>query len=55
MIRDDNNSYMEVILETGASIELAPKTVKLDTHLLEQLKAETVKDRESNKFSVSVS
>ncbi|XP_032688033.1 vacuolar protein sorting-associated protein 13 isoform X3 [Odontomachus brunneus] len=53
MIRDDNNSYMEVILETGASIELAPKTTKPDTHILEQLKGETVKDRESNKFSVS--
>jgi len=46
---------MEVILETGASIELAPKTSKLDTHLLKQLKAETVKDREDSKFTVSVS
>lgn len=46
---------MEVILETGASIELAPKTSKLDVHLLEQLKAETVRDREDNKFAVSVS
>lgn len=55
MTRDDNDSYMEVILETGASIELAPKTSKLDAHVLQQLKAETVKDREDNKFSVSVS
>lgn len=55
MVRDDNDSYMEVILETGASIELAPKANKPDTLLLEQLKGETVKDRESNKFSVSVS
>lgn len=47
---------MEVILETGASIELALKTSKLDeTRLLEQLKIETVKDREDTKFSVSVS
>ncbi|XP_014471667.1 PREDICTED: vacuolar protein sorting-associated protein 13C isoform X2 [Dinoponera quadriceps] len=53
MIRNDSDSYMEVILETGASIELAPKTTKSDTRLLEQLKGETVKDRESNKFSVS--
>lgn len=47
---------MEVILETGASIELAPKTSKLDDiRLLEQLKVETVKDREDSKFSISVS
>ncbi|EFN74999.1 Vacuolar protein sorting-associated protein 13A [Camponotus floridanus] len=52
-IQNDSNSYMEVILETGASIELAPKTSKLDTHLLKQLKAETVKDREDSKFTVS--
>lgn len=55
MIRDDRDSYMEVILETGASIELAPKTTKPDTHILEQLKGENVKGRENNKFSVSVS
>ncbi|XP_071565919.1 intermembrane lipid transfer protein Vps13 isoform X2 [Temnothorax nylanderi] len=53
-IRDHNDSYMEVILETGASIELASKTSKLDdTRLLEQLKVETVKDREDSKFSIS--
>ncbi|XP_072763012.1 intermembrane lipid transfer protein Vps13 isoform X2 [Anoplolepis gracilipes] len=52
-IRNHNDSYMEVILETGASIELAPKTSKLDTRLLEQLKAETVKDRDDSKFAVS--
>ncbi|XP_011874480.1 PREDICTED: vacuolar protein sorting-associated protein 13C isoform X2 [Vollenhovia emeryi] len=52
--RDHNDSYMEVILETGASIELAPKTSKLgDARLLEQLKVEAVKDREDNKFSIS--
>ncbi|XP_071648864.1 intermembrane lipid transfer protein Vps13 isoform X1 [Temnothorax longispinosus] len=52
--RDHNNSYMEVILETGASIELASKTSKLDdTRLLEQLKVEIVKDREDSKFSIS--
>jgi len=55
-IRDHNDSYMEVILETGASIELAPKTSKLDdTRLLEQLKVEAVKDREDSKFCISVS
>ncbi|XP_020292498.1 vacuolar protein sorting-associated protein 13C isoform X2 [Pseudomyrmex gracilis] len=52
-MKDDSSSYMEVILETGASIELAPKTSKFDTHVLEQLKAETVKDREDSKFTVS--
>ncbi|XP_024872138.1 vacuolar protein sorting-associated protein 13 isoform X1 [Temnothorax curvispinosus] len=52
--RDHNDSYMEVILETGASIELASKTSKLDdTRLLEQLKVEIVKDREDSKFSIS--
>ncbi|XP_029176856.1 vacuolar protein sorting-associated protein 13 isoform X2 [Nylanderia fulva] len=52
-IRSDSDSYMEVILETGASIELAPKSSKLDARLLEQLKAETVKDRDDSKFAVS--
>ncbi|XP_039312283.1 vacuolar protein sorting-associated protein 13 isoform X2 [Solenopsis invicta] len=48
-----NDKIMEVILETGASLELAPKTSKLvDTRLLEQLKVETVKDREDTKFSI---
>jgi len=47
---------MEVILETGASIQLASKTSKLlDTRLIEQLKVETVKDKEDSKFFVSVS
>lgn len=50
-----SDSYMEVILETGASIELAPKTSKLDARLLEQSRAESVKDREDYKFAVSVS
>lgn len=55
-IRDHNDSYMEVILETGASIQLASKTSKLaDMRLIEQLKVETVKDREDSKFSISVS
>ncbi|XP_018341629.1 PREDICTED: vacuolar protein sorting-associated protein 13C isoform X1 [Trachymyrmex septentrionalis] len=53
-IRDHSDSYMEVILETGASIQLASKTSKLlDTRLIEQLKVETVKDREDSKFSIS--
>ncbi|KAL0119958.1 hypothetical protein PUN28_007968 [Cardiocondyla obscurior] len=53
-IRDYNDSYMKVILETGASVELAPKTSKLDdTRLLEQLKVETVRDRDDSKFSIS--
>lgn len=53
-IKDHSDSYMEVILETGASIQLAPKTSKLlDMRLIEQLKVETVKDREDSKFSIS--
>jgi len=56
IIRDHSDSYMEVILETGASIQLASKTSKLlDTRLIEQLKVETVKDKEDSKFFVSVS
>ncbi|XP_012058655.1 PREDICTED: vacuolar protein sorting-associated protein 13C [Atta cephalotes] len=54
IIRDHSDSYMEVILETGASIQLASKTSKLlDTRLIEQLKVETVKDKEDSKFSIS--
>ncbi|KAI4489144.1 hypothetical protein M0804_004642 [Polistes exclamans] len=53
--RSSNNadSYTEVILESGASIELAPKFIKIETQLLEQLKANSVKDRGDNKFVVS--
>jgi hypothetical protein len=42
-----------VVLESGASVELTSK-VKFEIHLLEQLKADTVKDQGSNKFVVSV-
>ncbi|XP_047359322.1 vacuolar protein sorting-associated protein 13 isoform X3 [Vespa velutina] len=45
--------YTEVILESGASIELVPKFTKIETQLLEQLKADSVKDSEDNKFVVS--
>lgn len=46
--------YTEVILESGASVELVPKSTKAETQLLEQLKADSVKDSEDNKFVVSV-
>lgn len=46
--------YTEVILESGASIELVPKFTKVETHLLEQLKADSIKDSGDNKFVVSV-
>ena len=46
-------SYAEVILESGASVELASK-VKVEINLLDQLKADTVKDRSIKKFSISV-
>lgn len=45
---------MEVILESGASVELAPKTTKVQIPLLDQLKTETVKEREDDKFVISV-
>lgn len=48
------DSYMEVILESGASIELAPKSTKTDIHILGELNAETVKERDDDKFIISV-
>ncbi|XP_023289292.1 vacuolar protein sorting-associated protein 13 isoform X2 [Orussus abietinus] len=47
------SSYAEVILETGASVELAPRAMEVETKLLEQLKSETVKDRNHSKFVIS--
>ena len=49
----NRSSYAEVILDSGASVELASK-IKTDIHLLEELKADTVKDRSSKKFVISV-
>ncbi|XP_023247319.1 vacuolar protein sorting-associated protein 13 [Copidosoma floridanum] len=48
----NNQTYSEVILESGASVMLASK-VKVEIHLLNELKADTVKDREANKFVIS--
>nr|XP_012140992.1 PREDICTED: vacuolar protein sorting-associated protein 13C isoform X2 [Megachile rotundata] len=50
---DNSDSYMEVILESGASVELAPKTTKTNIPLLDQLKTETVKERDDDKFIIS--
>lgn len=48
-------SYSEVILETGASVQLAPKTGTTDIRLLDQLNTDSmVKDRIGNKFVVAV-
>ncbi|CAK9800782.1 Intermembrane lipid transfer protein Vps13, partial [Anthophora quadrimaculata] len=47
------DSYMEVILESGASVELAPKTTKTQIPLLDQLKRDTIKEREDDKFIIS--
>jgi len=52
-VRDSNDMYMEVILETGASIELARKISKLSISLVEVLKAETAKDKDADIFVVS--
>ncbi|XP_011301984.1 vacuolar protein sorting-associated protein 13C isoform X2 [Fopius arisanus] len=46
-------SYLEVVLESGASIELVPKTVKGGIDVLEQLKSVAVKDSEDNIFVVT--
>lgn len=48
------DSYMEVILESGASVELAPKTKVTQIPLLDQLKSESINEREDNKFIISV-
>ncbi|XP_043267936.1 vacuolar protein sorting-associated protein 13 isoform X2 [Venturia canescens] len=45
--------YSEVMLESGASVELAPKVVKVDTQILDQLKVVSVKDKGQNKFFVT--
>ncbi|XP_076249315.1 vacuolar protein sorting 13C isoform X2 [Calliopsis andreniformis] len=53
IINENTDSYMEVILESGASVELAPKTTKTQIPLLNQLKSDSVKEREDDKFIVS--
>jgi len=52
-IRDNNDMYMQVILESGASIELARKVSKLSICLVKALKAESVRDRDIDTFVVS--
>lgn len=50
----DKSEYNEVILETSASIELAPKFGKKEVKLLEELRADHVKQTTQHKFIVSV-
>ncbi|XP_031777535.1 vacuolar protein sorting-associated protein 13 isoform X3 [Nasonia vitripennis] len=50
-VHSNDTCYAEVILESGASIQLASK-IKTEIHLLQQLKADTVKDR-GTKFVIS--
>lgn len=45
---------MEVILESGASVDLAPRTTKTEIPLVDQLKTETIKERDDDKFIISV-
>lgn len=45
---------MEVILESGASVELVPRNMKTVIPLLEQLKSETIQERNDDKFIISV-
>ncbi|XP_058806498.1 intermembrane lipid transfer protein Vps13 isoform X2 [Phymastichus coffea] len=47
-----SSAYAEVILNSGASIELASK-IKTEIHLLQQLKADTVKEQGLNKFVIA--
>ncbi|XP_068984481.1 intermembrane lipid transfer protein Vps13 isoform X1 [Bombus flavifrons] len=47
------DSYMEVILESGASVQLAPRTTKTEIPLLDQLKIETIKEKDDDKFIIS--
>ncbi|XP_015584675.1 vacuolar protein sorting-associated protein 13 isoform X2 [Cephus cinctus] len=51
--QQSKGSYSEVILESGATVQLAPKILKKNTEILEQLKAEIVKDSADSKFTVS--
>ncbi|XP_033213445.1 vacuolar protein sorting-associated protein 13 isoform X2 [Belonocnema kinseyi] len=50
---DEKSLYTEVILESGASIELAPKFRKEEVKLLEVLRAEHVKQTAHHKFTIS--
>ncbi|XP_076294775.1 vacuolar protein sorting 13C isoform X2 [Lasioglossum baleicum] len=50
---EKTNSYMEVILESGASVQLASKTTKIQTPLLDQLKTDSIKEKEDDKFVIS--
>ncbi|XP_076625592.1 vacuolar protein sorting 13C isoform X3 [Colletes latitarsis] len=53
IVNDSAVSYMEVILESGASIELAPKTTRTEIPLLDQVKTESIQEREDDKFIIS--
>ncbi|XP_015115234.1 vacuolar protein sorting-associated protein 13 isoform X2 [Diachasma alloeum] len=48
-----SENYSEVVLENGASVQLAPKTVKAGVDVLEQLKSASVKDSGDNVFVVT--
>ncbi|XP_026298323.1 vacuolar protein sorting-associated protein 13 isoform X3 [Apis mellifera] len=50
---NNTDSYMEVILESGASVELVPRNMKTVIPLLEQLKSETIQERNDDKFIIS--
>ena len=51
---DEKSIYSEVILESDASIELAPKFGKEEVKLLEELRAEHVKQKTHHKLIISV-
>ncbi|KZC12683.1 Vacuolar protein sorting-associated protein 13A, partial [Dufourea novaeangliae] len=52
--RENADTYMEVILESGASVELASQTTKTEIPLLDQLKSNSFEERrEDDKFIIS--
>ncbi|KAK9299462.1 hypothetical protein QLX08_007488 [Tetragonisca angustula] len=53
LVSNNTDSYMEVILESGASVDLAPRTTKTVIPLVDQLKTETIKERDDDKFIIS--
>ncbi|XP_043520217.1 vacuolar protein sorting-associated protein 13 isoform X6 [Frieseomelitta varia] len=53
LVSNNTDSYMEVILESGASVDLASRTTKTVIPLVDQLKTETIKERDDDKFIIS--
>lgn len=50
----DKSEYNEIILETGALVQLAPRFGKKEIKLLEELRADHVQQNTQHKLVVSV-